>query len=275
MRVFQSNIARHNYPNRAHAENAIGHMVERREGKQALEIGLSQCEERAPQDRHQREGHQRTGVLLQLLRENGNDESQETVHAHFRHHAGEQHGHRCRRGGVRWRLPDVKRRERHLHPQSGEDSAEDQRADANVFFGEFDEVKGAGLLVQKQEAQQHRHATQHGKQKKIQRCTVPFLAFAEELDEKEGWHQRQFPIQEPMEKVQRSEGAKQAGEQETEQHEIGARPVGVLPRSQHNERREQRRQQQHQRVGAVQAHEVRHHCFVLLFRCRRLISVKL
>ena len=179
LRVFQFNIARHNHPNRAHAENAIGHMVERREGKQALEIGLSQCEERAPQDRHQREGHQRAGVLLQLLRENGNDESQETVHAHFRHHAGEQHGHRCRRGGVRGCLPDVQRRERHLHPQAGEDGTENQRADIDAFFGELDEVERAGLPVQKQEAQQHRHAAQHGEQEKVQRRTVPFLAFAE------------------------------------------------------------------------------------------------
>ena len=59
-----------------------------------------------------------------------------------------------------------------------------------------------------------------------------------------------------MEKVQRGEGAKQAGEQQAEQHEVSAWPVGVLPRSKHNERCEQRREQQHQRVRAVEADEI-------------------
>ena len=110
--------------------------------------------------------------------------------------------------------------------------------------------------VQKQEAQQHRHAAQHGEQEKVQRRAVPLLAFAEELDEEEGRHQHQFPVQEPVEKVQRGEGAKQPGEKQAEQNKIGARPVVVLPRSQHNERREKRRQQQHQRVRAVEADEI-------------------
>ena len=57
---------------------------------------------------------------------------------------------------------------------------------SSAFFGELDEVERAGFPVQKQEAQQHRHAAQHGEQEKVQRCAVSLLAFAEEFDEEKG-----------------------------------------------------------------------------------------
>ena len=85
---------------------------------------------------------------------------------------------------------------------------------------------------------------------------MPFHALAKQLDQEERRHKGQFPVDEPVEKVEGGEGAKQAGELEAEQGEVGAWSVGMAPGGEDDERSEQGGEEQDEGAGAVEADEV-------------------
>ena len=79
---------------------------------------------------------------------------------------------------------------------------------------------------------------------------------AKKLNEEKCRHQCQFPVEKRVEKIQRRERPTQPGELQAQQREVRARPVGVFPGRQHHQRCQQRGEQQHERIRAIQADKI-------------------
>ena len=82
---------------------------------------------------------------------------------------------------------------------------------------------------------------------------MPFHALAKQLDQEERRHKGQFPVDKPVEKVERCERAEQSGELQTQQGEVGLRAVAVPPRNPYHDQREQGGEEQDECVGAIEA----------------------
>jgi hypothetical protein len=84
-------------------------------------------------------------------------------------------------------------------------------------------------LIQEKESEQHGHAANHSEKEKIEGGTVTVFAVTKHFYQEESWDERKFPIEKPVEKVERGEDAKESSELYGEQRKVGAGPILVFP----------------------------------------------
>jgi hypothetical protein len=120
---------------------------------------------------------------------------------------------------------------------------------------EHDEVESARGLVNREEREQQRDAADHGVDEELQRRAMALRA-APELHEEERRDKREFPVEEPVEKVQRRERTDEAALEEKDERVVKLRLVGDAARREQRHRRHDGREQQEREAQAVHADEV-------------------
>ena len=100
-------------------------MIDRGISEDAFQIPLREGGRGGKDNRDHRQPEQRRAERAHLFGKNRQQDAQKTINAHFRHHAGEQHGRAARRFGVSRRQPRVKRHQRHFDGEA-EKHAEEQ-----------------------------------------------------------------------------------------------------------------------------------------------------
>src|SRR5438105_371002 len=93
-------------------------MVDGGIGQDALQIILGKGSAGGKDNGDYRKPEQRCKSPAHLLRKNGQQDAEESIHAHFGHDTGKEHGSARRRFGVRRRKPSVKWKERNFDRES-------------------------------------------------------------------------------------------------------------------------------------------------------------
>ena len=210
----------------------------------------------------------RSGVrsLRDLVAEERERDAEETVDAHLRHGAGEQHGDWRWGFSVGGGQPGVERDQGHLDREAGEDA--DGEPDAvtraevrgdHLFeragggeLREVAEVHAAGGEEDGEEREEQGHGADHGVDEELRGCRAAARA-APELDEEEGGDEAEFPEQEPVEEVERGEGTEEAGLEDEDEAEVEiglmVDAVGCIDRHEGDDGGEH----EHERAEAVDA----------------------
>ena len=114
---------------RKHRQQAVAQMVDGRIGEHPLEVALRERGAGGEHDGRHRQPEQRREHLADLVRKNRQQNPQETIDAHLRHDAGQQHRHRAGRFGIGGGQPGMERHHRHFHRKTEERAEENDQAD--------------------------------------------------------------------------------------------------------------------------------------------------
>ena len=184
------------------AEHAVAEMIDREVGDHPFQIRLRPGRERGEDDRANRQPKQPRSGDPDFVREKRQQEAHESVNAHFREHAGQNHGRAGRGGFVCVRQPGMKGKERHLDGQPEEDSGEGEPAEfpgQQAVFPECRErgkIKGSPNEINAEKRKQHRDAAEKGVEEKFGRGAVAVRA-APNLDEEEAGDQAHLVKEKP------------------------------------------------------------------------------
>src|SRR6266542_4463312 len=141
-------------------------------------------------------------------------QAHETVNAHFRKDAGQNHRHAGRGAFIGVGQPGVKWEERHFDRESKENSPKSEPGEFTREQSVFTKCSKRGKIerspsqINSEESEQHRHASQKRVEEKLRRGAVAILP-SPDFDEQERGNQTHLVKQKPENKILRRERAVQ------------------------------------------------------------------
>ena len=200
----------------------------------------------------------KSGKVLAPVRHDRQGQPDKTVTTHLQHDRCQDNGAARRRFNVRVRQPCMHRPHRHLDRKCDQEREEDQllRCHSDRHIHEAEEIEAARLQIQVDKRNQHQHGTEERVQEELEGRVNAALA-TPDTDDQEHRDQHGFPEDVEQQAIECAEHTDHQPFQDQEGGEILCRPaLDRVPPGNHDQRRDERRQQDQWRRNAVDAQVV-------------------
>jgi len=226
------------------AQHHKAHVRHRRIGHQRLQIALRQrhqCAVEYPHDRQDRDQRR-------IVRDRGGKERQRKAHKAVRpqlqEHARQNDRTRGRGLDVRIGQPRMEREQRHLDRERERECQEPDllQPRRHAHSLQFEQVKRAGLEIERQDRHQHQRRTRQRVEEELDRGVYPVVA-APLADQQRHRNQAELPENVEQDKVEREENSQHCRLHQKHQRQIAADVLlDVLIAERHRDRHQKGRQ---------------------------------